>query len=60
MPFDPPPTDFAALQAAYQRLILERDALQREVVRLRQDNAFLTQQLSEMADERDRDYVRLL
>lgn len=49
MPFDPPPTDFAALQAAYQRLILERDDLQRKVSRLMSDNAYLQGQVTELS-----------
>jgi len=48
MPFDPPPTDFASLQAAYQRLILERDDLQRRVARLVSDNAYLHEQVNEL------------
>lgn len=49
MPFDPPPTDFAALQAAYQRLLLERDDLQRKVSRLVSDNAYLQDQVTELS-----------
>lgn len=57
MSLDPIPTTFAEMQEAYHRTIRERDALQREVVRLREqlsravsDNAYAQDQIAEAAE----------
>lgn len=52
MSLDPIPTTFAEMQEAYHRTIRERDALQREVVRLRDQLSRATWQADVLLGER--------
>jgi len=63
MSFDPvhyTPDSFQKLQEAYHELSRRFDALEREAVKLRQDNSALQQTLAEVLQREDRDFVRLL